>query len=784
MRRSAGATRRSRLVRPRLFAFGLALGIAVAAALVLFRGRIGRESRVRPWNVLFITVDTLRADRLGAYGYAGARTPNMDRLAREGVLFEACISPTPLTLPSHTSLFSGTYPLHHGVRDNGSFLVPPTLPTLATLLSDRGYRTAAIVAAFVLDSRWGLNRGFSEYVDDFDTHRTGITSIGDIQRPGNEVADRALAWLERRPKGPFFLWAHFYDPHDPYEPPSPYREEFADRPYDGEVAFADAQIGRLLERVERREREEPLLVVLAGDHGESLGEHEESGHGLFLYETTLRVPLIFRLPDRERAGTRRAETVSLVDVLPTVAELLRFPAPAGLQGQSLVGLLRGSGGFTERPAYAETYYPRLHFGWSELHALRDRRWKWIDSPEPELYDLAADPGERRNLVDSASDRALPLRRRLASWSQEWSRGALPVAMSRADPETLRKLASLGYLTGAAPEPGGASALPAPRRRIGLYNDLLRARSLVEQRDFSGGERLLRAILAADPQIVDAETALGSLYLQQKRFVEAMQVLAGAVEHKPSDPTVALGLAVAELAAGRPAAAERTIETALSLFPNDSRFFLLLGQAADARGDRARAEELETRVLKLEPRSAQARAALSEIRLRRGDLEAARRLADEALALDRRTRGAHYCRAVVLEQQGRPDAAWEEYALEVQVAPNDGRPFRELMILSRRLGRLSPEAEILKEVQRLHPEAPLPALYLARNLLDRGIELSEGIRLAKLSLEMRPDPAEAALACYVLADLYSRTGEPSLSRDFAARGRKLERSLGASASAAR
>ncbi|HEY7114331.1 MAG TPA: sulfatase, partial [Thermoanaerobaculia bacterium] len=293
MKRPAKLERR-RPVLPILVAF---LVVAVASAAVFLLRRSGGAMRRAAWkgqNVLFVTVDTLRADRLPAYGRKDVRTPTIDAIAARSVLFERCETAAPLTLPSHTTIFSGTLPLHHGVRDNGSFTVPPELPLLAELFHGAGYATAAFVSAFVLDSRWKLNRGFDEYFDQFDTRQANLISIGDIERPAGETVDAVLDWMARRDRAkPFFLWVHFFDPHAPYAPPPPFADEYKDRPYLGEIAYVDSELGRLLAALASQGVAERTAVVFAGDHGESLGEHGEDGHGFFVYEATLHVPLLF-----------------------------------------------------------------------------------------------------------------------------------------------------------------------------------------------------------------------------------------------------------------------------------------------------------------------------------------------------------------------------------------------------------------------------------------------------------------------------------------------------------
>ncbi len=376
----------------------LTLRVVAAAALALAAGGCARDGAARPGaNVLLVTLDTVRADRVGCYGGAVA-TPALDRLAREGVRFAQASSPAPLTLPAHASLLSGLLPPAHGLRNNGAGAFPADRPTLATALAARGYRTAAFLGAFVLDRRFGLDRGFATYDDEIERGPDTAPSL-EAERRGDQVVDRALAWLERPGENdqPFFLWVHLYDAHAPYAPPAPFRERHAGRPYDGEVAFADAQVGRLLAALDRLGLAGDTVVAVAADHGEALGEHGELTHGFFLYEPTLHVPLLLRAPGNFRGGTVVETPVGLADLGPTLSGLveggLAVAAPEGLAGRDLsAALLAGE----EPPAadlYAETHYPEV-FGWSRLAALRRREVKYVDAPRPELYDLRRDPGEK------------------------------------------------------------------------------------------------------------------------------------------------------------------------------------------------------------------------------------------------------------------------------------------------------------------------------------------------------------------------------------------------------
>ena len=401
----------------------LAAGVAAARGTML---------RPRPTGLVLVTLDTTRADRLPAYGFGGVATPAIDGLAARGAVFDEVVSVAPLTLPAHTSLFTGLYPPHHGVRDNTDRGLDPAHATLATLLHDRGFHTAAFVGAIVLGADRGLARGFDVYDDG---RAPGLPPPR--RRPGREVVDHAWAWIDRLDDTPFFLWVHLYDVHAPQALPVDFRRASGDR-YEGGIAYVDDQIGRLLDALGRRDRLANTVIVVAGDHGESLGEHGEHEHGIFLYESTLRVPLVVCAPGV--AARRVAGVTSLVDLFPTVLRLLGLTVPAAGDGVSLVPALSG-GRVPERAVYAESLYA-THFGWGPLRMVRDGRFKFIDAPKPELYDLARDPNEGHNLADEHIATAVALRRELLGMTADVSAHS---DTARLPVERLQALEALGYV---------------------------------------------------------------------------------------------------------------------------------------------------------------------------------------------------------------------------------------------------------------------------------------------------------------------------------------------------
>jgi choline-sulfatase len=558
-----------------------------------------------PRSVVIITIDTLRADHVGAYGYAAARTPALDRLAREGVRFDRAYATAPITLTSHASLMTGRYPPGHGARHNGMRLDLKT-PTLAESFAAAGYATAAFVAAFPLDRRFGLIKGFQTYGDVMPRDDSGHVTN---DRPGRLVVDEALGWLSTHREGPFFLWVHLFEPHAPYghpEDPAQARRPAIAR-YDEDIAEADAQTGRLLDALgDLRSR---TLIVAAGDHGEAFGEHGEISHSLFTYDTTLRVPLIFTgagLPP----GTHDAAPVSLVDVAPTIASLAglgRFDADGTVLPSS--NLHPPASGV--RSLYAESFAPLLDFGWSPLRTIRSGDWKYIAAPTPELYDLARDPGETRNVVAEQPARAAELARQvdaIAGPTLAGARGATDmsaVASAKADRETLARLQALGYAAG---RPGPPGHRPDPKDRRDLAARIAR----VASGELHGAEleRALRDIVRADPGNPQANVRLGYVLLNSGRCADAIPRFTVAITaHLPS-ADAHLGRAACEAAAKNVAAAERTLTDAQQVEPDNPVVSANLGLLLSDNGRPAAGIPHLQRALTLDPDLHQARFGLA------------------------------------------------------------------------------------------------------------------------------------------------------------------------------
>ena len=552
-------------------------------------GRLPAGVRQQDLNVIVLTLDTTRWDRLGAYGDRTAQTPNLDRLAAEGVLFEEAVTSAPLTLPAHSTLFTGLLPTRHGVRDNGGYVLDPKHTTLASILKRAGWDTGAFIGAFVLDGKWGLNQGFDTYHDKFDVSKYKSVSLGDVARIGGEVVDQALPWLEARTDKQFFAWLHFYDAHSPYDPPEPFKSRFRRQPYAGEIAYVDAQVGRVLQWLDTKGLKDRTIVIAVGDHGESLNEHREGTHGLFIYDATTRIPFIVRAPFDRMQGRRVRSTVRSEDLMPTVLDLVGRGSPEGVQGRSLAPLLTGESQDLQLDAYTESLYAFNHYGWSELKALRSGRFKYIATTKPELYDLERDPGELTNVYAerrSLADRMAVELQRLAVEETEVQTG--PAAV---DPETRERLAALGYIgsfSNTPRKPG--ELLPDPKDKIDIFNLMTSAQEANGKEGSETAVDRLRRVVAMDPNILDAWVMLGNEYFRQHDHRAALEQYKRALQLKPDYDLATVNLAAAYRALGDYKAALLGYERYLQKDPKNAWVRYQMGEMFVDLGELDKAED--------------------------------------------------------------------------------------------------------------------------------------------------------------------------------------------------
>ena len=762
-----------------LLIFASAVAIAAAAALYFFIPRKTNFAQLRggrDYNVILVTLDTTRADRLGCYGFSNIATPILDTLASRGVKFEKCFSPTPLTLPAHTSIMTGTLPPFHGVRDNGAFIVPPEIKTMAELFKEKGYATSAFIAAYVLDSKWGLNQGFDTYFDSFDLSKFERISLGTVQRPANEVIDQALPWLERNKSGRFFTWIHLYDPHTPYEPPPPYDKQYGAHPYLGEIAFTDSQLGRVWEFLEANGIVGNTFLVVAGDHGESLGEHEEGAHGFFVYQAAIHVPLIFVTPFSRLQGRSSPRVSSLADILPTLCEMTGLPTPAQTQGESLLAAFEGPKKGGVPYAYSESYYPRFHFGWSELKAIQNERYKLILAPIPELYDIVKDPAEEKNLVYLEKKTFEDMSAEAGRFIAQSEQNAYEMDIRKVDEETREKLAALGYL-GSFQDSSKLKGqkLANPREKIKVFNELSRAREIGMSGRAAEAIQIIEGIIASDPDVTDAYFTLGNIYFRQRRFEEAIPAFLKAFEKKPDDSFTVINIANSYASLKRFDEAEAFVLDYFKKGFSDSQLYYLLGNMNYIRQKYDKAIAYFEKCLSLNAESVSSHNALAAIYTIKDDLARAEENIQAALRINPRLTNVQYNLAQILEKRGKPREAEDAYLREIENSPKHVKAMFNLSRLYRLEGNEERELEYLKKCMDAEPEFPLSYFYAARVYLNRGQNYEEAVSLVKKGIDLKPGPAELPLGYFLLADLYSRLGESRLSEEYARRGRDLANS---------
>ena len=618
---------------------------------------------LRGANVLLVTIDTLRADHVGAYGNPLGLTPTLDRLASEGLRFDVARAHVPLTLPSHTTILTGLYPMGNGVHDNGSFRYAAKGQTLATILHGAGYRTAAFVGAFVLDARFGLASGFDRY----DDRMIGAsTELEVVQRTAEQVLAPAADWILQSPSSgtqPWFAWAHLYDPHEPYEPPEPYRSRYSTDLYSGEVAYADASLGRFLDRLRASAALDHTLIVVASDHGESLGEHGERTHGLFAYESTLRVPLMLWA-----GGVLPRATIQtparLVDVMPTILDLTGVPAPTGLDGRSLRDAAALAS--VEDPgSYFEALNANLTRGWAPLKGIVAGGRKLIDLPIPELYDPVADPGETHNLYTAERARAGQLESRL----DRLAAGVAAVVPSAIDSEAASRLRSLGYVVATAAKPSRKyTVADDPKQLVHLDTALDDAAALWRRGDGARAIGVLRQVLAERPDTTVAYDRLASMLASAGRAGEAVAVLDDAARggHADRDLLRSLGSTLRE--AGDLKRSVAVLEPLASADGSDLRTLDALAQTYARMGRARDAEALFKRVLAASPNAATTWNNLGTLYLMTDRTVDARAALTQAVTINPDLASAHNGLGVALARVGELQQAAEEWRRALALRP--------------------------------------------------------------------------------------------------------------------
>jgi choline-sulfatase len=673
--------------------FLCAAGLLVLALVTSCRRSIGSPSNTTP--VILISVDTLRSDHLPAYGYKGITTPNIDALRADSILYERAYSHVPLTLPSHTSILTGMLPADHGVRDNVGYRVADSIPTVQELLKKNGYATGAAISAFVLRHETRLARGFDFY-DDTVKAMAGENLIGRVQRDGRETEKVGQKWIDAQGSRPFFFFLHLYDPHTPYTPPEPFFGMYANH-YDGEIAYVDSIIGDLIADLKKRGLYDKSLIVFLSDHGEGLFDHGEEEHGLLLYREELQVPLIVKLPQQRRAGATVTTPVQLVDVFPTILERTATPPPktGHRVGQSLLSFLDGG---PTRPIYSETFYPRFHFGWSDLHSLIDGNDHYIRSPQPELFDLASDSGEKKNVLQDNRRAYVKLRDAIEPFVKE------AAAPANIDPEEAAKLAALGYV-GSTVDTSKGAALPDPKSMMGAFRDIRVAYTLYRDNKEPEALALTDKLLASNGLITDLWDLKSKILFKMGRQRDAMEAAKEGLRHVPTAIALLYDVANLALTLGDLDTAQKHAEIAVKIEPGEAHD--ILSRIWMRRNDVKRAEAEAKLAVDTAHDPTDPLIMLGGIEKARGNMPAALGYYQRALIASEKSSkpapGLHAAIGDVLARLNRNEEAEREFRLEIARNPSSSDAYASLVMLLAVEHRLDEATKLIFDVVKAVPQ---------------------------------------------------------------------------------
>ncbi|MCL6584661.1 MAG: tetratricopeptide repeat protein [bacterium] len=743
------------------------------------------------YNLLLITIDTLRADHLGCYGYQNVKTPAIDALASEGILFTHALTPVPITLPSHVSIMTGLYPIQHGIQNNGNFLLPDSALTLAEVMKSQGYLTGACVGAFVLNSMFGLSQGFDEYNDSLPRKKRSSASPLDSERRAEEVTQSALRWLEKSHSQPFFLWVHYFDPHALYFPPSPFREQYKHHLYDGEIAYTDKCIGDLFNGLKRMGVWDKTVVILTADHGEGLGEHGEATHTIFIYETTLRVPLIIKAPSglvpvsKTIKHKKISPMVTTLDIFPTIMDLFSIQ-PEGvslshLPGKSLLPLISGKCQTLHQEIFCETLYPELNFGWSRIEGIRTEDWKYIQAPKSELYHLAEDSAEDRNLLSTKPDLANEWEKKLSLLKEKLQKEKQHPKLIQ-DETALRRLESLGYFRAAKAKEEDKAAKASqkradPKDMIHLIDGIDRGLSYyylesyelaynefkkiidvnpenlsatfylacVEEKmgKFEQARDRFLHLLAMQPGYLEARNHLGIIYHQLGQLEQAMKEFQLALqESKYADVYYNLGMVYREM--GKKDEAISAAKSALELDPDYSDAKNLLGEIALEKGELDEAYQHFMDTLKLEPKHLEARNNLGVVYFRRSRFEEALREFSQAAAIDPNSAEVQNNLGSLYLAQSSYSKAKDAFRKALSLRPNYADALVNLGTTYFKEGELEEAKKIYLQATRLAPNNPEVWNYLGLTYFTQG-EYKSAVDPFETAIRLAPFRSDISLS---------------------------------------
>ena len=644
-----------------------ALVFAARAAAQVPKARTTSATRKPAPNVILITIDTVRADHLGCYGNQNIQTPTLDALGHDGVIFDRAIAQVPLTWPSHTAILTGLYPFQNGVQDFTGQPLDSRFRSVAQAFQQHGYATGAVVSAFVLDRSWGLARGFDFYDDAFSPESFASRDLGLVDRRAGESVDHALAWLKKNSRRPFFFWLHLYDPHSPYDPPEPFRSQYQGHLYDGEIAYADHELGRLVAWLKSSQLYDSSLIVFVSDHGESLGEHGEHEHGFFVYNSTVHVPLIVKPPAASRIRPGRvSRPVETTAIAPTLMRASGIHDPVEQQFSSPELLQKDPP--SDDDAYSETFYPFSSFGWSPLHALETSRYHYIEAPQPELYDLIADPDEQNNIAAGQSATAAVLKDKLQALLRK--RPYMPSANNNSglSPDSIEKLRALGYVAYRSPVSADAlAALADPKTKLWEFNSVLEAEDALRAGDVAKGQALLLQVREKDPEMYVVPFVLGETALGQQKWAEAATELRKCLDLNPHFDQAMLGLARALIFLGKTDEGREWSRKAIDYNSENYRAWYQLG-FIDARTDKKQAIADYEKAVSIQPSFAPLQRDLGQLLYEEGDYSEAAKHLSRAVDLGIKEANLYNSLGISYSRTGRLPAAVASYKQALKLDP--------------------------------------------------------------------------------------------------------------------
>ncbi|MEW5804207.1 MAG: tetratricopeptide repeat protein [bacterium] len=722
-------------------------------------GAAVHEPKKPSYNLLLITIDTLRADHLGCYGYQDVNTPAIDALASEGILFTQAITPVPITLPSHVSIMTGLYPLQHGVMNNGTFILGEKITTLAEVMKSKGYLTGACVGAYVLDSIFGLDQGFDLY-DDSLPRKNRVAGPLDSERRAEEVTQSALRWLKGNHNHSFFLWVHYFDPHALYLPPSPFKEEYKQRLYDGEIAYTDKCIGDLFHGLKEMGVSDKTLIILTADHGEGLYEHNEPTHTIFIYDSTLHVPLIMSAPSglipSQKAKTKITSMVTTLDIFPTIMDLFSLQPGAvpidQLPGKSLVPLLGGESQPLHQEIFCQTLYPELNFGWSKIEGIRTSDWKYVKAPRSELYHLSEDPLEKKNLLSDQPQLALEWEKKLSGLEEKLQKGKKESGMIK-DEAVLRRLESLGYLRMVQKDTEAVKKRPDPKDMVQLIERIDRGLSYYYLGSYELAESEFEKILEASPENVSAFFYLGCIQEKMRKFEQAHKSFLRVLSLQPGymDARNHLGVVYHEMGKFEDAVKEFKIALKEAEYID---VYYNLGTTYKEMGLIDEAISSARSAIEIDPNHSDALNLLGEIALEKGDMEEASADFQKVLQITPEHLEAHNNLGVVYFRKAMLDEALREFLHSVEIDPNRPETLNNIGSLYLAQGSYDKAEDAFKKALAIRPAYSEAFVNLGTIYFKEG-ELAKAKEQYQQATRLFPDNQDAwnylGLTCFTLGE---------------------------------